>query len=103
MLGIDTQTQSDLDGLVELGELNFLEERHRFVELVGTLLNGGTGFRDVLSCFTHFSCLPPLHAVLCSRSVSTNWVSDKPFQEKAFQNLLNCDDPQLKRISLKRL
>ena len=59
MLGIDAQAQSHLDGFIELGEFNFLKERHRFVELVRAGLNGRTGLGDVLSCFAHLFCLPP--------------------------------------------
>src|SRR5581483_3401908 len=71
MLGIDAQTKSNLDGLVELGELNFFEEWHRFVEPVRTLLDGRTGLRDVLSCFSHFPCLPP-HMRCCCMAVVNN-------------------------------
>src|SRR6266404_4628280 len=39
MLGIDAQTQSQFDGLVELGVLDLLQERHRFVELIGPLFH----------------------------------------------------------------
>ncbi len=35
VLRIDAQTHVQLDGLVELGELDLLNERNRFVQLVG--------------------------------------------------------------------
>src|SRR5689334_15530260 len=79
VFGIDAQTKSDFDGLVKLGELNFFEEWHRFIELIRTLLDGRTGLSDVLSCFSHFPCLPP-HMRCCCMAVVIMTVSGFEFQ-----------------------
>ena len=53
MLGIDAETHVDFDGLVELGEFDFLEERNGLFELV---LFGLDLLPRGLILFTWFMC-----------------------------------------------
>src|ERR1051326_293719 len=55
------QVQRDLNRLVELGKLHFLQQRHRFIQEVLLLLHRSARLGNVLSCFaTHllFSSSP---------------------------------------------
>jgi len=69
MLGIDAQTHGDFDGLVEFGELYFLQEWNRVLQRVRALLDCRVRLGDIFSFFFHFlfPCLPPLIVVSVSR------------------------------------
>jgi len=49
MFGVDTETQCQIDGLIKLGELNLLEERHRVFQRVGPGLYSGARLRHILA------------------------------------------------------
>jgi hypothetical protein len=49
VLGIDAKTQGQIDGLVELRKLNFLEQRYRVFQHVGPGLYLGARLRHVLT------------------------------------------------------
>ena len=53
VLGIDAEPHGDFHGLVELGELDFLQERNRVLQGVGALFDSRARLGDVLSCFVH--------------------------------------------------
>ena len=54
VLGIDAQPQRQLDGLVELRELDFLRERNRFFERIAAIgSNLGSGGRVFLAVLAH--------------------------------------------------
>src|ERR1700676_3174014 len=60
MLGINSQAHRQVDGLVELGILNFLQERHRILKRVRTNFDRGARLLDIFSSFPHGApCLPP--------------------------------------------
>ena len=70
VLGIDAQAHRDFYRLVELGELDFLEQRHRILQRVRTLSTAVRAFSIFFPAFLiAFSCLPPLIAVPMSRSI----------------------------------
>ena len=51
VLGIDSKAQRDFDRLVKLGELHFLQQRHRIIQKIGALLDCLPRLRYILSCF----------------------------------------------------
>jgi hypothetical protein len=60
VLGIDAETQRNLDGFVELGVLHFLQERNCVLQNLGTLLDCSMRLGDVLSFFfVHYCSLSP--------------------------------------------
>jgi hypothetical protein len=55
MFGIDAQAERYFHGLIKLGELYFLEQRHSITQKILALLNCRARLRYVLSGFaTHF-------------------------------------------------
>ena len=70
VLGIDSQAQRDLDGLIKFGELHFLQERNCVLQNVGALLDCSVRLGDVLSFFF----------VICSSlSPTADRCSDQPW------------------------
>src|SRR5580704_8482772 len=59
MLGIDTQTQRQIYGLIELGKLYFLQERNRFLECVRAIFDSRTRLRDILADFSRHASSSP--------------------------------------------
>src|SRR5262252_7265717 len=60
MLGVDSQPQRDLDGLVKFGEFHFLQKRDCFVQHIGALFDRSVRLRDVLAFFlAHYRSLSP--------------------------------------------
>src|SRR6202050_1566740 len=53
MLRIDAQAHRQVDRLVELGVLYFLQERHGFLKRIRLCFHGGPRLIDVLSGFLH--------------------------------------------------
>src|SRR5690348_3640638 len=99
MLGIDAQPQRDLDRLVELGELDFLQKRHRLLQRVRTLFYGRARLGDVFSCFFHlFPRLPPPGVTLPDRSIFDWQLCVVSFQLLAI-NLLNVVIPSAARAA----
>ena len=54
VLGIDSQPHRDLDGLVKLGILHFLQKRNRVLQNIRALLDCCVRLGDVLSFFLSF-------------------------------------------------
>src|SRR5207237_6028838 len=57
MFWVDTQPQVQLDGLIELGELDFLNQRDRFVQIVWALFDLFGSSLKLLTLFRHISSL----------------------------------------------
>ncbi len=61
VLGVDAETHGQVDGLVELGVLGFLEERNCVRQNIRTGLNERARLLQILRDLSHlFPCLPPL-------------------------------------------
>ena len=79
VLGIDSQAHGDLDGFVELGEFNFLQEWNGILQNIGTRLDGRVRLGDILSFFfLHcFSLSPTADQLPISRGDFDNLVIEK--------------------------
>src|SRR4051794_37298943 len=87
MLGIDSQAQRQVDGLVELGELYSLKEHDRVLQRVLTRLNRSARLRYVFSVFLHLASLSPTRR----RYVAGSWLFATRGLATAVQNLLAYD------------
>src|SRR5437660_12467893 len=59
VLGIDSETHGDFNGLVELGVLDLLQQGYGLLQRVGTGFYSAPGLGDVFSCFSHLASSSP--------------------------------------------
>jgi hypothetical protein len=72
MLGVDSETHGEVDCLVKLCELYFLQERNRFLECIGALFDSRARLRDILAYFSRHTSSSPTAQLCCLLAVVGN-------------------------------